>query len=56
VTVPYCSDASAYRSDTVKNILVMGPGSIDQAHGAEEWVEISELERMAGVYRQWWMA
>ena len=54
VTVPYCSDASAYRSDTVKNILVMGPGSIDQAHGAEEWVEISELERMAGVYRQWW--
>jgi acetylornithine deacetylase len=54
VTVPYCSDASAYRPDTVKNILVMGPGSIDQAHGAEEWVEISELERMAGVYRQWW--
>ena len=25
------------------------PGSIDQAHGAEEWIEISELERMRDI-------
>lgn len=56
VTVPYCSDASAYRSDTARNILVMGPGSIDQAHGSEEWVAVSELARLAEVYRRWWTA
>lgn len=54
VTVPYCSDASAYAGDTVQNLLVLGPGSIDQAHGAEEWVDISELERLVQIYRQWW--
>lgn len=54
VTVPYCSDASAYSSATTANILVMGPGSIDQAHGAEEWVAIDEVRKMAEVYRRWW--
>ncbi len=54
VTVPYFSDASAYRADVAANMLVMGPGSIDQAHGAEEWVAVSEIERMAGIYAAWW--
>jgi acetylornithine deacetylase/succinyl-diaminopimelate desuccinylase-like protein len=34
--------------------VVIGPGSIDQAHGNEEWVAISELEKLAAIYGQWW--
>jgi acetylornithine deacetylase len=34
--------------------VVLGPGSIDQAHGDEEWVEISELEKLADIYSRWW--
>jgi len=30
--------------------VVFGPGSIDQAHQAVEWVEISELVRAREVY------
>lgn len=54
ITVPYCTDAAAYKPDTVRNLLVLGPGSINQAHGAEEWVAIRELERLLAIYRQWW--
>lgn len=39
-------------SEVADQIVVLGPGSIDQAHQAVEWVEISELERAADVYRQ----
>lgn len=52
VVAPYGTNAWAYR-DVIKECVVFGPGSIDQAHGAEEWVEITELEQAAGVYRQW---
>jgi acetylornithine deacetylase/succinyl-diaminopimelate desuccinylase-like protein len=51
--VPYCTNAWAYR-DVARECLVMGPGSIDQAHGAVEWVEIAELERLAGIFAHWW--
>jgi acetylornithine deacetylase/succinyl-diaminopimelate desuccinylase-like protein len=50
--VPYCTNAWAYPG-LAKEIVVIGPGSIDQAHGAEEWVEISELEKMAAIYSRW---
>jgi acetylornithine deacetylase/succinyl-diaminopimelate desuccinylase-like protein len=50
---PYGTNAWAYR-DLPAACVVIGPGSIDQAHGAEEWVEIAELEKMAGIYRRWW--
>jgi acetylornithine deacetylase/succinyl-diaminopimelate desuccinylase-like protein len=33
---------------------VLGPGSIDQAHGVEEWVEVAELSKLAGIYSRWW--
>ncbi|HRW06017.1 MAG TPA: M20/M25/M40 family metallo-hydrolase [Caldilineaceae bacterium] len=49
---PYGTNAWAYRN-IVKECVVFGPGSIDQAHGAEEWVAVAELERAAGVYRRW---
>ena len=38
--------------EVADQIVVFGPGSIDQAHQAIEWVEIAELERAANVYRQ----
>ncbi|WP_420443974.1 M20 family metallopeptidase [Candidatus Poriferisodalis sp.] len=38
--------------EVADQIVVFGPGSIDQAHQAIEWVEIAELERAAHVYRQ----
>ena len=54
ITVPYGSNAFAYGNDIVKSCVVLGPGSIDQAHGAEEWVEISQLDALAHIYAQWW--
>lgn len=50
---PYGTNAWAYR-DLPGEVVVIGPGSIDQAHGAEEWVEIAELERLAHIYAAWW--
>ena len=33
--------------------VVMGPGDISQAHMADEWVEVRELQKMKGVLRKW---
>lgn len=52
VVAPYGTNAWAYR-DVVKACVVFGPGSIDQAHGAEEWVEIDELGKAIEIYRRW---
>ncbi len=48
----YGSNALAY-NDIADELVVFGPGSIDQAHQAVEWVDISELDRADGVYRSW---
>lgn len=53
VTAPYCTNAWAY-GEVARERVVMGPGSIDQAHGVEEWVAISELEKLADIYTRWW--
>lgn len=50
-TASYGSNALVYRP-IASEIVVFGPGSIDQAHKAVEWVEISELDRAADVYRR----
>jgi acetylornithine deacetylase/succinyl-diaminopimelate desuccinylase-like protein len=52
-TVPYGTNAWAY-GDLPGECVVLGPGSIDQAHGEVEWVEISELEKLARIYERWW--
>lgn len=52
-TAPYGTNAWAYR-DLPGECVVFGPGSIDQAHGPVEWVEISQLEKLARVYARWW--
>ncbi|MCL5998839.1 MAG: M20/M25/M40 family metallo-hydrolase [Chloroflexi bacterium] len=51
--VPYCTNAWAY-GGLAHECAVLGPGSIEQAHGAVEWVEIAELEKLAHMYTQWW--
>lgn len=49
---PYGTNAWAYR-EVVRECVVFGPGSIDQAHGAEEWVAVAELEKAAAIYKRW---
>ena len=51
--VPYATNAWAYNG-LARETVILGPGSIDQAHGSEEWVEISELEKLGQLYMRWW--
>jgi acetylornithine deacetylase/succinyl-diaminopimelate desuccinylase-like protein len=51
--VPYGTNAWAY-DGLARECVVIGPGSIEQAHGDVEWVEVSELEKLAGIYARWW--
>jgi acetylornithine deacetylase/succinyl-diaminopimelate desuccinylase-like protein len=51
--VPFGTNAWAY-DDIARECVVLGPGSIEQAHTDEEWVAISELEKLADVYSRWW--
>jgi len=50
-------DVATYGSNALRyepiadEVVIFGPGSIDQAHQAVEWVDISELARCADVYR-----
>lgn len=48
VGVPYGTDASVISSFGVPAV-VFGPGSIDQAHTADEWLEISQLEQASEI-------
>jgi acetylornithine deacetylase/succinyl-diaminopimelate desuccinylase family protein len=49
--VPFGSDASKLSSVGISSII-LGPGSIDQAHTAEEFVELEQVEKAFVVYRQ----
>lgn len=48
----YGSNALVY-GDLTDELVVFGPGSIDQAHQAVEWIDIDELDRADRVYRAW---
>src|SRR5262245_32613358 len=50
---PYGTNAWAY-GGLARECIVLGPGSIDQAHGVEEWVEVAELAKLATIYAGWW--
>ena len=52
-TAPYGTNASAY-SGLAREIVIFGPGSIDQAHRDIEWIDVAELEKVAGIYARWW--
>lgn len=48
----YGSNALVY-DELAERLVVFGPGSIDQAHQAVEWIDIAELDRADRVYRAW---
>lgn len=48
--VPFSCDASKLSRQGVPS-LVFGPGSIDQAHAAVEFVDLAEVERAVEFYR-----
>lgn len=52
-TAPYGTNAWAYAAVADERV-VFGPGSVDQAHGAEEWVDIAAMEQVAAIYARWW--
>ncbi len=49
--VPFGSDASKLSRQGIPS-LVFGPGSIDQAHAAVEFVEVAQVERAFEFYRE----
>jgi acetylornithine deacetylase len=51
-TAEYGSNALKY-GEVAEQLVVFGPGSIDQAHQAVEWVDISQLNRAVDIYRSW---
>jgi len=50
---PYGTNAWSY-GGLASECVVLGPGSIDQAHSDEEWVAVAELEKLADIYSRWW--
>ena len=36
--------------DEIKNLIVLGPGNIDQAHKSDEWIALEQLEKGQQVY------
>ena len=47
-TVPYGTDAMAFGS--VMELVVMGPGNIQQAHTTNEWISLEQLHKGVGVF------
>jgi acetylornithine deacetylase len=51
IGVPYGTDAAAIAAAGVPTV-VFGPGSIDQAHTADEYIETAELLRATDIFEQ----
>jgi len=49
--VPYGTDASKFTAIGIPSI-VLGPGSIDQAHAAVEWVECQQVLDVTDIYTE----
>ncbi len=49
IGVPYGTDAWALAAAGIPTV-VFGPGSIDQAHTDDEWIEIEQLDRAVDVF------
>ena len=54
-TVSYGTDGAMFSE--LKNILVLGPGSIQQAHTDDEWISLDQLEKgtqlFERLFRRW---
>ena len=48
-TVPYGTDAIAFCAK-MKQLIVIGPGDITQAHTVDEWIEVDQLHQGVDVY------
>lgn len=51
IGVPFCSDASKFGAIGIPS-MILGPGSIDQAHAAIEFVDCDQVIRAVDIYRQ----
>ncbi|QDS91970.1 putative succinyl-diaminopimelate desuccinylase [Roseimaritima multifibrata] len=51
IGVPFCSDASKFGALGIPS-MILGPGSIDQAHAAVEFIECEQVIACAEIYRQ----
>jgi acetylornithine deacetylase len=49
--VPYCSHANVLAAGGIPSII-LGPGSIEQAHAAVEFVDCQQLEQSVAIYRE----
>ena len=49
-TVSYGTDGVCFTE--LQQILVLGPGSIQQAHTDDEWIALSQLDAGTAVYEQ----
>lgn len=49
-TVAYGTDGAMFGD--LRNLLVLGPGDIAQAHTHDEWIELAELERGTALYKR----
>jgi acetylornithine deacetylase len=49
IGVPFCSDASKFGAIGIPS-MILGPGSIDQAHKADEYIECEQVLRAVEVY------
>lgn len=47
-----CCDMSFLRNDGAIPTVILGPGSLSQAHKSDEHIEVGELERAVEVYRR----
>ncbi|HAN07798.1 MAG TPA: hypothetical protein DCP89_04805 [Acidimicrobiaceae bacterium] len=50
-TADYGSNALRY-PEIATEVVVFGPGSIDQAHQAVEWIDLDQLDLAASIYRK----
>jgi acetylornithine deacetylase len=50
ITVPYGTEAESYQKYT--QCVILGPGSIAQAHTIGEWVEVQQLESAVKIYQR----
>ncbi|MBF6604979.1 MAG: M20/M25/M40 family metallo-hydrolase [Chloroflexi bacterium] len=50
--VPFGTDAANLAGIGGIPCVVLGPGSIDQAHSADEWVDLREVERAVDLYER----
>jgi acetylornithine deacetylase/succinyl-diaminopimelate desuccinylase-like protein len=52
IIVPFGTDMDAYHG-FASGRVVIGPGSIEQAHTADEWISLSSLEALTTAFDKW---